>query len=120
MAADMTKADWERKDRMIVCQNALSHATQIVCAAGFKVEEVNDSVEWVKDIASALVDWVYEKSSTTTKPSATVPVPTPAQKTILDKFEKKYKIKASTVLETWGHYPSTETEALDCLKKIQS
>jgi hypothetical protein len=120
MANDMTKADWERKDKIIVCQNALSHATQIVCSGGITAGEINISVDRIKDIASRLVDWVYEKSSESGTVSTVVPVPTPAQKKILDKFENKYKIKKEEILKKWGHYPLDEEEALKCLNKIQS
>jgi len=51
------QAYWERKDRIIVRQNALAHATAL--AVNFiKDKNLNDIVEDVKFIAETLEEWV--------------------------------------------------------------
>lgn len=115
MAKETTQVDWDAKDRRIVRQNALSHATNLVIA-GLVQDVSGDPVVAVKNVAEDLVNWVYEKDS---KPISEDPMPTPKQKEILDKFENKYGISKEQVLEAFGRLPSNTVEATNCLSKIQ-
>ena len=101
--------DWDAKERRIVTQNALSHATQIVLAVfgsdGVQAKDFTTVTNEVKKIAAELVDFVYNglpateetpsKTAKTktkkmeTKIESTIPAPTVAQKEILDYVAEK-------------------------------
>jgi hypothetical protein len=55
------------KQASIICQNALGHATEIICHYGFKPSssdtDVDAVVASITYVANSLVDWVYSKSS---------------------------------------------------------
>jgi len=119
--SQLSKEDQRKEDQrqlMIVRQNALAHATQIVMglgASGLDNFTLSNIKKRVLETASDLVDWVYgEKESI-----AVLPLPTPEQKAILDTFEKKYGIKRGEVYKTYGSYPLNKEEAAKALKTIQ-
>ena len=122
--AEMSKQDWAEKDKRIVCQNALAHATNLVTGRpSFRDDKDIDSVGLIKEIASELVDWVYEKSSADSgmpqEDSKSLPLPTPEQSAILETFKKKYGIDKAEVYKACGSYPTTKAQAGEVLKTIQ-
>lgn len=121
--------EFQAKDKRIVCQNALTHATRIVCELNLSKDQNETSiVNKVTEIASVLVDWVYVKangvtnkdnSSTITNNADegkmdTLPVPTVSQKEILERLSNSLEISLADIqqksLDLLEHYPNNETE----------
>lgn len=132
--SDLKPEDKKKEDerqKMIVCQSCLERATTIVIAQGVTT---GISLNQIKEVASDLVDWVYEKAIGATPKKAetavvketakivdekNLPVPTPGQSAILKKFKDKYNIEQTTVYSVYGRYPVNEKEAVECLTLIQ-
>jgi len=94
-------AEFKAKDRRIVTQNALSHATQIVLNSYNSTYEVKDAVPKIKEVAKELVTFVYEVASVSASSKQQVveeniPTPTASQHELLVKIASEVD---STVAE---------------------
>ena len=118
---DQRKED--ERQKMIVCQSCLERAVDLT--THFKgVITLEDIIisKTVTDIASLLVDWVYEKASgKSNSPAADseLPLPTQEQNVILARFEKEYHYTKEQVYTAYGRYPCNVGEAKECLAILQ-
>ena len=108
-----------RKQRSIVRQNALAHATNVVMglgASGLDKFTLQNCVQRIKEAAEEFVEWVYESNESTTD----LPLPTVEQNKWLGKIEEKYGFNKETIYRACNRYPSTQQEAKEVIKKCQN
>lgn len=118
---------FERKDRRIVRQNALSHATKLVVETSESGTDPQELVEVIKNFAEQFVDWVYEAIDSSAPEDENgnfvlpkeLPTPTAAQQEILEIFQKKYNKTKEEIYNAWGGYPNNVGEGKKCLAMFQ-
>lgn len=101
--SEFSDADKKHQDsiqKMIVCQSQLDRAVDIARDRAYDTDE--DHLKGIKDIASNLVDWVYEKaneqdSKPDDKTSGVLPTPTAAQAKVLKKIAVELKQDVETI-----------------------
>lgn len=128
---DMSKQDWQRKDMLGARQSALKAASLAFEGqskdADFLIQEADKLYSWVAQDQGWKNEITFAKgkqsddlrSSTVETVPNNMPLPTPKQSAILETFQSKHQIDKETVYKTYGRYPNTKEEAIQCLKQIK-
>ena len=114
--AEMTKQDWDLKDRRIVKQSMLKAAVE------FHARQLENgaitSVEGILSTANKFVDWVYDESQKEIAKCDNIPTPTQDQAKALKLVEEKTRWTKEQVFAKFSKYPDmSNVEA--CIKKIK-
>ena len=108
MAEQMTKLDWDLKDRRIVRQSMLKASVE------WHKDVTASTVEQVLETAEQFVDWVYEVTSL----QSPLPEPTESQQQALNKVKEQTGWNKEQVFKQFERYP-TEGNVDSCIKVIK-